>query len=70
MAILFHRVLVHTAPPLSCPTLLALPGPQVGRIIGRVQLHFLCSLGHVVGLPGARLAVAVLPMVVLEPIAS
>ena len=70
MAILFHRVLVHAAPPLSRPTLLALPGPQVGRIIGRVQQLFLDSRGHLGGLPEAGLAVAVLPAVVLEPIAS
>jgi hypothetical protein len=37
----FYRALAHAAPVLPRPTLLALPGEQVGRIIGE-RTSFFC----------------------------
>jgi hypothetical protein len=65
----FHRPLAQAAPALPRPTLLALPGAQVSRIVGRAHELFLGSRGHASGFEGAGLAVAVLGPVILEPVA-
>jgi hypothetical protein len=48
----FYRALAHAAPVLPRPTLLALPGEQVGRIIGERTSFFCVAEGTQLGFRG------------------